>query len=309
MRLLYSNISKWIAFVLIFVVATISYTSLLALQITRTQQFEIEILVNLLRNNTEELNLMKEAIILSQKRIARAEHRDRVLLMNGRYPWERCMRIQYQKACNLTGPDDPPCQIELLKEMLVLFVSTLKILKVDYWVSYGTLLGAIRDEKIIPWTADIDIVIMESSFKDLEANIHKSKALKDTGFMIFRDPYYKDLARMCLTEEHVKYKKWEKIETQKEEEYYNAYPYLDVYKALTNNENITIPVGPHCQFNKSTIFPLRKIKLYDLEVLAPANYTKYLMQLYGPKFMIPPEKERVGHGGYKSSCLPQWQNL
>ena len=36
--------------------------------------------------------------------------------------------------------------------------------KVTHWVSYGTLLGAIRQNTILPWTSDADIVVPSELF-------------------------------------------------------------------------------------------------------------------------------------------------
>jgi lipopolysaccharide cholinephosphotransferase len=63
--------------------------------------------------------------------------------------------------------EDPPCSAEILKEMLILIVKALEEAQVNYWVSYGTLLGAVRNQTIIPWTADIDFVIKGEEYKNL----------------------------------------------------------------------------------------------------------------------------------------------
>ena len=54
------------------------------------------------------------------------------------------------------------------------FLDTISILnknKVDYWVCHGTLLGIIRDGKLIEWDNDIDIGVIKS-----EKNIDVSKS-------------------------------------------------------------------------------------------------------------------------------------
>jgi len=45
-------------------------------------------------------------------------------------------------------------------EMLPYVVDRLERHEVPYFLNYGTLLGAVRDESVIPWTSDIDISIV-----------------------------------------------------------------------------------------------------------------------------------------------------
>ena len=45
------------------------------------------------------------------------------------------------------------------------FKSTIEILnknKIDYWICHGTLLGIVRDNKLIPWDNDVDIAFFEN---------------------------------------------------------------------------------------------------------------------------------------------------
>jgi phosphorylcholine metabolism protein LicD len=123
------------------------------------------------------------------------------------------------------------------------------------------------------------------------------------GYKFFYDKKYPDIGRVCITERNTKYLKYEKFLPEKAD-YYNAYPYADLYQTSTKEKNsVVVMYGPQCRFSMDTVYPLTRIKLYDLEVKAPHNYTQYLTQLYGPKFMDPPPNNlRTGHGAYSEAC-------
>ena len=56
-----------------------------------------------------------------------------------------------------------------LKKTLKLFSSIAKKAHVDYFLAYGTLLGAARHKDIIPWDDDIDIAMKRSDYEKLIA--------------------------------------------------------------------------------------------------------------------------------------------
>ena len=80
-------------------------------------------------------------------------------------------------------PRTPP---KTKSELLSWFADLLEKDKIAYFVAFGTLLGAIRNQRIIPWTCDVDIVIpdlrtakVQQFFEDLACDNTNTKSSKD----------------------------------------------------------------------------------------------------------------------------------
>lgn len=75
------------------------------------------------------------------------------------------------------------------KELIVkLFSEVIRIFEkynIDYWIEYGTLLGAVREGGFIPWDSEIDVGIWYSNYLNNEANLLKE--FKAAGFFINLD--------------------------------------------------------------------------------------------------------------------------
>jgi len=87
------------------------------------------------------------------------------------------------------------------------FVETLRDIKdilddagAKYWLEFGTLLGAARNRKFIPWDTDIDLGIMCAESNKIIRKIpeFEQKGFKvditDKAFYIFRDPVVVDIS-------------------------------------------------------------------------------------------------------------------
>jgi len=104
--------------------------------------------------------------------------------------------------------------------------------------------------------------------------------------------------------------KFDKGDVVEKEEYYNDYPYVDIYQTVENSDAPTFSVvyGPDCHWKRELIFPLGKATLYDREVYAPGNASAYLHMLYGPNWRDPPTPElKRKQGAYDKACKAEWR--
>ena len=90
--------------------------------------------------------------------------------------------ITYQSpTCNLNaGAVRPSYCISHMLDLLSVVTARLEQTQIMHWLHQGTLLGAVRDGQIIPWTNDVDLAFFE---KDLEAVEEALSALRPMGIV------------------------------------------------------------------------------------------------------------------------------
>ena len=167
------------------------------------------------------------------------------------------------------------------KEILSIAVDVLEKNKINYWLDYGTLLGAIRNKGFIKGDMDIDLGI------DINENIdHIIKIFQNKGFKVY---YYF----------HV-------IPEQKGRMVSLIYKgiILDLYNYTFNEKNMWCTIYEQDKFDSITDFykeyntiPVfflkfnfkivtQKIKLFDINVRIPSNFEEYLTTIYGSDYMV-----------------------
>lgn len=166
--------------------------------------------------------------------------------------------------------------------ILILLRDILEKNNICYWVEYGTLLGTIRENKIIDYDYDIDIGVLESKIDKVKLE----KVLEKNGF--------KKISEISLngkiTENKYKYKKL-KIGIDfyffyEEENKIKGYCYGNLQN-LTYTETLKKLnglVAYECIFKK---FNIGRYEIYGKEIKIPQNYNEHLIEYYGENYMIP----------------------
>ena len=188
--------------------------------------------------------------------------------------------------------------------LMYTFEETHKILSklnINYFLAFGSLIGALRHGRRMPWDDDIDIVISADDFPKLAAGLEK---YEPSAFDAKRG-YEKWL--IPGTEESVPGQKnnnkhtedgswpgdltlWKKNWGVTLRTYikYSTFPFVDIFTYTIKDGKVTIPKGqlanaPVKSFSERVeeIFPLRKADFEGLVVPVPNNSAEMLKRQYG----------------------------
>jgi len=161
------------------------------------------------------------------------------------------------------GKDTPMCCATNLYTILKDVAYVLEENGIEYFISFGTLLGAVRHGGMIPWDTDVDILISESKKEEVIKILNKS--FKDKSYKVHEDYDEKivgSIIRVDLSE----------INTL----------HVDLFTYMEEDDIIVFEYNARCK--KSNIFPLQKIYYYNTLFYAPKEINKHLVKLYGADY-------------------------
>ena len=183
------------------------------------------------------------------------------------------------KSCKGNGN----CCADLMFEMLVDFSNFLKRQNVTFMVSEGTLLGAVRDQDIIPYTADLDIYVPREGWE--KAMLINEEPLSSKSYHFMVDPDQPHCARLCAVwqgypvnrapfDEHFE---WDTEKLGNDLAYY-----MDIY-----DEDMDF-----AQATKHLIYPPSTVLIRNVSFPAPREQEIYVEARYGPSWRVPDHQAR-----------------
>jgi len=184
-----------------------------------------------------------------------------------------------EESCHVNGN----CCADLMYEMLLDFTSFLRRHNVTYMVTEGTLLGAIRDKDIIPYTADLDLFIPREGWEKVALINEEQTGSKSYYFM--QDPDEIHCARVCAVWKGLpanrapfdKHFEWntEKLGT-------DLPYYMDIY-----DEDMDF-----AQSFEHLVFPTSTVTIRNRTFPAPREKEIYIEARYGPSWRTPDHQAR-----------------
>ena len=161
---------------------------------------------------------------------------------------------------------------------------------VEYWLCNGTLLGIIRDGKLIPWDNDLDIAIYKGNVRNRVIN-----ALISDGFLLIDDGDESSYVTFVLDNQKVDINFFE-INNHVLESIWKVNRLSGVRGLLTK---IILKFGfqvPKMNFMwefegysvpREAIFPLKSIQIGENNYRVPHNSKQVLEHTYGKGWRIP----------------------
>jgi len=197
----------------------------------------------------------------------------------------------------------PPCCTHLMRDMIREFDRVMCYLKLEYFVSYGSLLGLERADRMLPWTEDVDFVVPTNSMAALLDLWEEASHLKHG----FRKPFFSAIFRLNVNEEFAggKLAKWKKTINNCNLIGPKALqPYADLFLGWPDEkngkyfENVCVQPIEH-------VLPLQRKAYYkkSFKVSVPYKPSKLLATYYGPAWKEPPSKQHKKGHSTGNGCL------
>ena len=162
------------------------------------------------------------------------------------------------------GKNTPVCCATHLYEILRDVTKVLEENNLEYFISFGTLLGAARHGGMIPWDTDVDILIPDENRKEVFRILNQT--FQNSSYVVVEDRDDSIVGNLI----RVNYSK-------------NNSLHIDLFTYLNNQDSIAF--GYNRSFQKDDIFPLKKIHFYDLKIYGPKNIDLHLGSIYGDNYM------------------------
>lgn len=196
-----------------------------------------------------------------------------------------------------------------MTKMLEIFDKVCRGGNFTYWVTGGTLIGAIRHKGFIPWDGDVDVCMLESDFIKFKELVLKYNILGDSMFL--QDSTTDSNYKLSFPKIRDKYSHYISYEAK-----HNFHRGLQIdiflYNVQGNKLKAVSRMKPDIiNWNYDIIFPLKRHIFENFQVNIPNDSQKYLKVFdkknYPPK--LPSVNSRLPHEGKMDPFKPSKQML
>jgi len=159
---------------------------------------------------------------------------------------------------HLFGKETPPCCINKLVQLLFFVDKVFRENDLEYFMVYGTFLGAVRHNGIIPWDTDVDLAIKKEDLKKV-VEVLKSTTSGQQHYVSKGDN--ENFIRLFYSQKnslHI--------------DFYLTEQDLDTLYLPESNNVIEVPL--------KDVYPLKEYAFYDKKILGP-HTNKFLYTFYG----------------------------
>lgn len=169
---------------------------------------------------------------------------------------------------------------------------------VDYCVMFGTLLGLLRHDDLIPWDDDLDIIIF-----DIDQFEKKCRhQLEDRGYVV-----YDDMRTLAGTQRRCGYRIYAKQGLRIPGQTWK-FPWLGVWAPDIKNSTMTLPPEKF-SYSVRDFFPLERKAFLDFTVSVPRLSEEIVKQYYGSDCMEICMLHNLDHRQYKPTGFPTTKYL
>ena len=177
-------------------------------------------------------------------------------------------------------------------EILQKIINKLEQYKIQYYLDFGTLLGAVREKGFIPWDNDVDIsVINEQDYHKIPAildSLKKEYNLRVNLFTFFSSRVHRKRKNRKIYKNSINFTdennyQIAKIRNNKFWKFGRGNVNIDLFFKYEKDNFLYWYADGQSNKTSSDFLQngLRKIQFYNLECSIPVDYNKYLTQLYG----------------------------
>ena len=192
------------------------------------------------------------------------------------------------------------CQLVMLRMLLIMDDICIRH-DIPYWLTAGTLIGAIRHQGFIPWDCDVDVGMRRQDlhrFKCVTDELPKDIFFQDSE----TDPYYpEDSIFVKLRDRYSDYVEWAFYNPSAK--WHNGLQ-VDLYIYDYDESGCLVNPVKKTAYEPEDIFPCTRIEFAGSALMVPKNYHDYIDRRYPGYMTLPPESERKPVQGFADPLKP-----